>query len=436
MRRCIRTILLSVMLFAVSTSSARACFFFPLFDPLNWCIGHQNPYATRRVIDDWLGYGYLRGQQNGSLGHYPGRPWGCYAPSYPRLFNPMPMAAPCINPLAIRQPFAPMPTAPLYSGPIYQQPTMPFMPQPWNAPAADCGCGMQPAMPFASPGFAQPQFPLTQLPMPSWQAAPWGANDCGCGPVAVQPQPMAVQVPVTTYRPVTVDRGGYQMVWVSRPVTQMVPQTSWQTRFVQQPMMPVQAPVYQPIPMMQSMPMESSCGDTPCAPSSTVIPSTSAPAPSLDTAWGTSPAYQHYTSTMPMPQSSAVYNPYAYSTVPVQSLPAGSVPPQMYGVSPYGYNAAHYGHAANFNQPAAAYSVPGYGDVWGDHEQPSIANSYPGMMPNGAAAMMPGGIHPPGQTAMVPVIQNSFQGTVPVRRTSLTMPFRSASHRKYPNSVW
>lgn len=218
------------------------------------------------------------------------------------------------------------------------------------------------------------------------------------------------------------------MVWVSRPVTQMVPQTSWQTRFVQQPMMPMQQPAYQPMPMMQSMPMESSCGETPCAPSSTFIPSTSIPTPSMDTTWETSPGYQNYASTMPLSQSSAVYNPYAYSAMPVQSVPAARVQPQVYGASPYGYS------AANFNQ-AAAYPVPGYGDVWGDHEQPNIANSY-GVPHNAAAAMMPGGMSIPGNTAMVPVMQNSFQGTVPVRRTSLTMPFRSASNKKYPNSVW
>lgn len=39
-----------------------------------------------------------------------------------------------------------------------------------------------------------------------------------------------VQVPTTTYQPVTVDEGGYQQVWVPRMVTKNVPQTIMQTQ--------------------------------------------------------------------------------------------------------------------------------------------------------------------------------------------------------------
>ena len=46
--------------------------------------------------------------------------------------------------------------------------------------------------------------------------------------VQYQRQAQVQQVPVTSYRNVTVDRGSYQMVWVPRPVTQQVAQTTLQ----------------------------------------------------------------------------------------------------------------------------------------------------------------------------------------------------------------
>ncbi|RMG33462.1 MAG: hypothetical protein D6725_15615, partial [Planctomycetota bacterium] len=41
------------------------------------------------------------------------------------------------------------------------------------------------------------------------------------------------QIPKTVYRQVTVDEGGYQLVWVSRPVTRRIAQTVYETRTVQ-----------------------------------------------------------------------------------------------------------------------------------------------------------------------------------------------------------
>lgn len=41
------------------------------------------------------------------------------------------------------------------------------------------------------------------------------------------------QVPKTVYRQVTVDEGGYQLVWVSRPVTRQIAQTVYETKTVQ-----------------------------------------------------------------------------------------------------------------------------------------------------------------------------------------------------------
>ena len=54
----------------------------------------------------------------------------------------------------------------------------------------------------------------------------------GVGTIAAGPVPVTTQVPVTTYRTVTVDQGSYQRVWVPRLVTQRVPQTTYQNRTV------------------------------------------------------------------------------------------------------------------------------------------------------------------------------------------------------------
>ncbi|MFK7821327.1 MAG: hypothetical protein AB8G99_21610 [Planctomycetaceae bacterium] len=58
------------------------------------------------------------------------------------------------------------------------------------------------------------------------------ACGAGIGAMAAGPVPITTQVPVTTYRNVTVDMGSYQRVWVPRLVTQRVPQTTYQSRTV------------------------------------------------------------------------------------------------------------------------------------------------------------------------------------------------------------
>jgi hypothetical protein len=179
MRLRIRTLLLAVALVCGLSSTASACCFIPLLDPFHWLLGcncgygghgglHGNPHATHRFIDDWLGYGYLRNQQ-GTLGHYPGRPFQCYQPLFPRLFAP---CAPCAPALAMPGPMV-APLAP------------PIMPGPMYNPCYD-PC----EMPCEDPCQSMP-------------------------------------VPVTTWRPMTVDRGHWARVWVPRPITTMVPQTQY-----------------------------------------------------------------------------------------------------------------------------------------------------------------------------------------------------------------
>ena len=229
MRLHIRTLFLTVALLCGLSSTARACCFIPLLDPLHWLFGCSggygpgqycgpgygygqpygngygyggwhggNPYAAQRFIDDWLGYGYLRNQQ-GTLGHYPGRPFACYQPLFPRLFAP---CAPCAPTLAMQGPMV----APLQA-PMMMPAPMPTMHNPCVDPCQQ---------PYTDPC----------LPAPM-----------------VQCQPMPV--PVTTWRPMTVDRGHWTRVWVPRPITTMVPQTQYMSA----------------APMMQAPMMDQGCGN-------------------------------------------------------------------------------------------------------------------------------------------------------------------------------
>ncbi len=82
MRLRFRTLILTVALLLTSTPSMAN-----LLDPFHWHNYNQgygaypvndpayaHHYGTYRLIDDWLGYGYLRNQE-GTYGHYPFRGW-------------------------------------------------------------------------------------------------------------------------------------------------------------------------------------------------------------------------------------------------------------------------------------------------------------------------------------------------------------------------
>ena len=265
MRLRIRTLLLTVALLCSMTPTASACIYIPILDPFYWLFGGcgygcggasgggygyvnngsttgygPNPYGVSRCIDDWLGYGYLRNQE-GTLGHYPGRPFACYTPVFPRLLDPCSWFAPC--PL-----FAPC-------GPAYGAPA------PMVAPLAP---------PMQAPCFTPyaGQWQMPQMPLPAMMN-PYGGN-CNdpCGSQCM-PQPMMqcqpAQVPVTTWRQVTVDRGNWQRVWVPRPVNMMVPQTQYVTAAPAMPMMQY--------PMMGAPAMGSDCGDN-CGGMGDMIPGT------------------------------------------------------------------------------------------------------------------------------------------------------------------
>lgn len=170
----IRLLLLVALMVSTPIRSASAC---GLLSPFRWLFGcdHYHGYSQGgpdpcyRLIDDWLGYGYLRNQQ-GTLGHYPGN-W--YRNLHPHMRPGYQMA-----------------------GPVMAMPTPMQMPMPMPMPM---------------------QLPTAPVYTPNW--------DPCCDPCANTwaPGPM----PVTTMQPVTVDQGNWQTVWVPRPVTTMVPRTQW-----------------------------------------------------------------------------------------------------------------------------------------------------------------------------------------------------------------
>ena len=245
MRIRIRIVLLTVALVAGLNSSAQAgadC----LLNPFHWLFGcgygcdggcgygYDSRMATYRIIDDWLGYGYLRNQE-GTLGHYPGRPFGGYRPAFHGLFHPCPQPAPALAmPAPIPAPM-PAPMAPLYNpcwdpcqnscsdpcGDPCAMAPMPSMPVPvttWRPmtvmvpqtqwvnvpqmpmgyPASDCGgcdsCGGGAIMP--SPGIVPgPMMQGAMLPGMNHVTADSG---CGCGGGGMMTQPSA-GIPQTTY---------------------------------------------------------------------------------------------------------------------------------------------------------------------------------------------------------------------------------------------
>ncbi len=479
MRLRIRTLLMTVALLCSMTPTASACIYIPILDPILWlfgCGGYHggyghappghaygygpNPHGVSRCIDDWLGYGYLRNQQ-GTLGHYPGRPITCYHPVFPRLLNPCAWFAPC----------------PLFA---------PYGPS--------CGITAPMVAPLAPPYQAQ-------WPMPGMMNPYAGHCNDPCGSQCL-PQPMMqcqpAQVPVTTWRPMTVDRGHWQRIWVPRPVTMMIPQTQY-----------VMSAPQMPMPMMDSgccgdcgsdcgsgigsmMPgsryMQGSemmhgtgypdlnsgsgcCGQngglpqsghdlgTPAVPQSTMLmspgsmtmtrmsmgqPQSIAPYSSMSrwyskpgdsAAWNYSssrqsmaarPAYgaamyhqpqngnfAYNVAMRPMPQSSG------WQMVPTRSaqMPMAQMrtAPMTAHMMPRQFPAMHDQRAMSTSggtMPGTVYSSPMVaGDIHGDHEMngPSFATA--------------------------PIVPNSFNGRPPIQQASWSQPARTTTARRYPNSV-
>lgn len=79
---------------------------------------------------------------------------------------------------------------------------------------------------------------------------------CDVTETQVQQQQVVENVPITTTRNVTVDEGGYQMVWVPKPVTKQVAETTIQ-RQVKTVSVPVQVTRRVPTMTTQMVPVQS-----------------------------------------------------------------------------------------------------------------------------------------------------------------------------------
>ena len=315
-------------------------------------------------------------------------------------------------------------------------------------------------------------------------------------PMAQYQQP--APVPVTTYRPITVDRGHWQRVWVPRPVTTMVPQTQY--------MMPPQM-------QMQPQMMNYGCGDD-CGNDGmgAMMPNMEMPGMQMQGMQPESGCCGSEGISMPqsiqgmpsstelgMPQSNmmspgAMSQPYAMS--PYSSMnqwsPIPSMRPRMvrresrransgsqYYGSPPGYPAMAYQNQMPnmmaysrqapqqfaYSQPMAtqhgygqqAFAQPTYGQSMYPQQQqmawqaaPMTAQwtpqSSPMMQSQGAIPGMMQGQNLAGDitgdheiatetTAAVPIVPNSFSGRTPFMRANLTNPMRTGSANRYPNSV-
>jgi len=297
-----RITLLAVLIFLISSPAATAC---GLLCPLYWLFGCQHihpgyagaygnayqnePYASWKVIDDWLGYGYLR-NQNGTLGHYPGNwyrnlhhgyrqpqpalAWqpqfngGYTAPAAPQQIY-APAWDPCCDPCGSMPPLAMMPqpqyaqpqyTQPQYYPPQYPQPQF-YQPQPWMQTApmmagtmlgGDC-CDTCGSAATESPGCGAPVMP---------EIAPSG--DCGCaggspGSITQPASPVTMMSPYGTPQQWNPGYAASPAANTWHPGRPWSPQQSWQ----QTPTWTAAATArFQNPPMMQSSPMQNTWTNT------------------------------------------------------------------------------------------------------------------------------------------------------------------------------
>lgn len=457
MRLRIRTLLLTVALLCGMTSTASACLP-PILNPFCWLFGcgygyggygygydygygygqAANPYASYRVIDDWLGYGYLRNQE-GTLGHYPGRPFGGYQPWFPGLFHPCP------------------PPAPAFA-----------MPGPMVAP----------------------------MPMPTMHNPCWDPCQSQCAdPCMPAPMVQCQPVPVTTWSPVTVDRGHWQRVWVPRPVTTMVPRTQYMA-----PPAMMSAPMMDSgcgddcfggsTGMMPGMSSEPGCcgsegmmqqqipyngapqssmmypGSMPIASNYAMSPNramyrraelhgTMAWSPSGSSVIGGYPV-SAYNNSGPFPQMHPrmvrretqrsvmhfrhLNGPFHQSVWSWQApntmgWSQQTQPQVAWAQSMYGQQA--YVQPQQFSMSPAPMTAQWVPQSWSTPSAP-MAQSMQGTAASGmnvAGDVMGDHELSPATTAAIPMIQNSFSGPVPIMRANLSRPVQTMSASRYPNAV-
>ncbi|MEY3459125.1 MAG: hypothetical protein RL215_2282 [Planctomycetota bacterium] len=272
----IRVLLLAIAAALYPGETASACPGCLLLSPFRWLFGCDqyhgcglvNPHNCNRVIDDWLGYGYLRNQQ-GTLGHYPGN-WyrqphphqafgwhgggvvaGGYGMMQPAM-GPLPMSQPMMMPMPM-----PMSAGPIYSGSwdpccemsvpmmsgagwggdccdpcgggtvMYGAPVAPQMMYEGSS-GGDCGCSGGSGGTLVTPP-AVPPAGMYEQPLPmSWQAGGLSAMASYSGypgnpgyPVGMQSMP-APWNPATAWQPQPMQPQWQAQAWRPQwPIPQM-----------------------------------------------------------------------------------------------------------------------------------------------------------------------------------------------------------------------
>lgn len=471
MRLRIRTLLLTVAMLCFMTSTASACIYIPILDPFCWlfgCCGNYgggayggygypgygqggygygygygmapaNPQAVHRCIDDWLGWGYLRNQE-GTLGHYPGRPPGCYQPSYPGLMSPTPAApiagfnAPMVAPYCpmvpppLRLPIPPIfnpcwnPCVPQYA----PQPVVQYQPRPqyrWNpAPVVNNW-----AMPCAPQPIYAPPVQQWQMQMNDPCCDPCGDPCCGDG---IEMSYGGGMMPGMQYHEMPSDSGccGSDSVYQQYEQPGVAP-TVPQSTMMMSPgtMMLSRQRTFNGSSAFSNSGFNTArqqygrpVWQTSVTGLAALRPGTPVASGYQNSFYGSQPSanYAYATQFVPTLQPTA-WRPMTTTSVPVVSqMPrqVAAMPMQMAMPMPtqhqYGMNSINIP-----SQPRTAYANPMMmGDVTGDHEFSSM------------------------NAAAFPVTPNSFNGRQPIRQAVYsqpvpTTPTRTVSTRQYPNSV-
>ena len=362
--------------------------------PVGGYAGGPNPYGVRRCIDDWLGWGYLRNQE-GTLGHYPGRPAGCYQPCFPGLFAPCAPPAPvCGMTAPMVAPYFPMLPPPLRFPlpPVFNPCWNPCGPQYRPQPVAQCQPNL--TYPYAAPVSAY-QMPMGNLccdggrgdgmeammPGQSFSNQSTDSGCCGSGNGSFQSgQPsVAPAVPQSTM----LMSPGSMMITHQNPYTTNLAYRDMR-RNPYYGRTASQGSMSGPMTYRQSLPMTSTRSTTMYR------------QPQRTTIVQGSPF-------VPVPQATA------WQVVPSEAMTMARQMPRQFSAAPMQYN---MNPMAGASMPRTFHAEPMMmGDISGDHEF---------SVPTSAA---------------VPVLPNAFNGRPPIRQASFSQPVRTTLARRYPNSV-
>lgn len=425
----IRMLLLLFVAVLYPAQSASACPGCLLLSPFRWLFGCDhygscglaNGHDCNRFIDDWFGYGYLRGQQ-GSMGHYPGN-WyrqphrlhghglhggglmaGGYGMPQPMMPQPM-MAAPMPMPASI----------PMMPQGVYSMPAGGMYSASWDPCCDPCGdpCGGM----GVSYGVATPM--PTPMPMPMYDGA--SGSDCGCAGGGGGGAMMM---------PPTVPPAGMLPPQQSAPLGWVEPQLGWNQPQFQQMVWSgggmYQAGWVNPGQLANGRQMSQS----------------SAFAWPVQQAWRPQQVWQPVASVPQVWQQQAAYNPPAYNP-PTYSPPVYGQ--AVYGQAPTAAMVQSAWRSAAMPQPVVTNMSQGWQPVQSmpqpvvQWQQPVVQWQQPGMQRQWQSGVQWQPVASGGVSAgIVPVVQANSPGSarLPFRRVSLASPpLGSAGTRNYPNAL-